>query len=153
METLLRHTLATLAYRLGKVLRDTPETFGGYPEGDPQTAGKILAHVGDLMDWAVTMVDGKPAWTDSAPLPWQEEIARFYRTLGAFDARLAEVGAGASTAEKLFQGPIADALTHTGQLAMLRRLAGLKMKGENYYQADVTVGRVGPAQTVPRREF
>ena len=105
------------------------------------------------MDWAASMVDGKPAWTDSAPLPWQEEIARFYRTLGAFDARLAEVGAGASTAEKLFQGPIADALTHTGQLAMLRRLAGLKMKGENYYQADVTVGRVGPAQTAPRREF
>ncbi len=153
METLLRHTLATLAYRLGKVLRDTPETFASFPEGQTQCAGKILAHVGDLMDWAASMVDGKPAWTDSAPLPWQEEIARFYRTLGAFDARLAEVGAGASTAEKLFQGPIADALTHTGQLAMLRRLAGLKMKGENYYQADVTVGRVGPAQTAPRREF
>ncbi len=153
MEALLRHTLATLAYRLGKVLRDTPETFATYPEAETQCAGTILAHVGDLMDWALSMVNGKAAWQDATPLAWPDEIARFYQAIGALDARLAEIGAGASTPEKLFQGPIADALTHTGQLAMLRRQAGIKMKGENYYVADVAAGRVGPEQTPPRREF
>ena len=153
MEALLRHTLATLSYRLGKVLRDTPETFATYPDGETQCAGKILAHVGDLMEWALSMVNGKPEWHDSAPLAWPDEIARFYQAIGALDARLTEIGAGASTPEKLFQGPIADALTHTGQLAMLRRQAGIKMKGENYYVADVAAGRVGPEQTPPRREF
>ena len=57
------------------------------------------------------------------------------------------------TDEKLFQGPIADALTHVGQLAMMRRAAGAPVKGENYFVADITVGRVGQEQTAPKREF
>ncbi len=150
---LLRHTLATLSYRLGKVLRDTPEDFAHYPAGDVQTAGKVLAHISDLLDWSLTLIEGKQAWHDSTPLPWPDEIARFYRAIAALDARLAETGLGTATAEKLFQGPIADALTHTGQLAMMRRLAGIKMKGENYHIADIAAGRVGPEQTLPRREF
>jgi len=153
MEPLLRHTLATLSYRLGKVLRDTPDEFAAYPEGESQTADKILAHIGDLLDWALTMVNGEQKWQNSTPLPWQQEIARFYASLAALDVRVAEIGAGASTQERLFQGPIADALTHTGQLAMMRRLAGLKMPGENYYIADIVAGRVGPEQTPPRRVF
>ena len=150
---MLRHTLATLSYRLGKVLRDTPPEFSGFPEGDPQTAGKILAHIGDLMDWALSMVNGEQKWYNSTPLPWPDEIARFYASIAALDARLAEVGAGGSSEERLFQGPIADALTHTGQLAMMRRLAGVKMTGENYYIADIAVGCVGPDQAAPRRVF
>lgn len=139
MEPLLRHTLATLSYRLGKVLRDTPDEFANYPQGDPQTSGKILAHVGDLLDWALSMVNGAQKWQNSTPLPWQEEITRFHAALAALDARIAEVGAGEASEERLFQGPIADALTHTGQLAMMRRLAGCPMKGENYYVADIRV--------------
>jgi len=152
-EQLLRHTLATLVYRLGKVLRDTPASFADYPPGDERNAGHILAHICDLMDWALTLVEGRQAWKDSVPLPWHEEIARFYAAVGALDARVAASGTGNATAEGLFQGPIADALTHTGQLAMMRRLAGVKMKGENYHKADISAGRVGPEQTPPRREF
>jgi len=152
-DQLLRHTLATLAYRLGKVLRDTPESFADYPPGDERTAGRILAHVGDLMDWALTLIEGRQAWKDSTPLPWHEEIARFYAAVGALDARIAASGTGDATAAEIFQGPIADALTHTGQLAMMRRLAGVKMKGENYHRAEIITGRVGPEQTAPRREF
>ena len=152
--SLVRHTLATLAYRLGKVLRDTPESFGKYPDnGDERTAGRVLAHIGDLMDWALTLVEGHVTWKDSEPLPWSQEIARFHRVIGALDARIATDGLGEAPAERLFQGPIADALTHTGQLAMMRRLAGIRMKGENYYKAEISAGRVGAEQATPRREF
>lgn len=152
-DQLLRHTLATLVYRLGKVLRDTPASFADYPAGDDHNAGRILTHIGDLMDWALTLIEGRQVWKDSTPLPWQEEIARFYTAVGALDARIAATGTGAATAAELFQGPIADALTHTGQLAMMRRLAGVKMKSENYHRAEIVTGRVGPEQTAPRREF
>jgi hypothetical protein len=163
-----RHALATLSYRLGKVLRDAPDSFrdffvpvhdaapptaAGGPEGAERTAGRILAHIGDLMDWALSMVENRTAWKDSQPLVWKEEVARFYAAIGALDDQIAAGGLGASNAEQLFQGPIADALTHTGQLAMMRRLAGVKMKGENYYKAEITTGRVGPDQVAPKREF
>jgi hypothetical protein len=150
---LLRHTLATLAYRLGKVLRDAPAAFAGYPEGDSQCAVKVVAHIGDLMDWALSMVNGQMRWRDSAPLSWEAEVARCFAAIEALDVRLAEVGAGAASEERLFQGPIADALTHTGQLAMMRRLAGMKMKGENYYKATVKVGVVGLEQASSLVEF
>jgi len=55
--------------------------------------------------------------------------------------------------EKLFQGPVADALTHVGQIAVLRRLAGSPVKGENYFVADIAAGRVGADQAAPKREF
>ena len=77
-DQLLRHTIATLVYRLGKVLRDTPASFADYPSGDERNAGRILAHIGDLMDWALTLIEGRQAWKDSTPLPWHEETARFY---------------------------------------------------------------------------
>jgi hypothetical protein len=55
--------------------------------------------------------------------------------------------------ENLFQGPIADALTHTGQLAMLRRFAGSPVRGENFYGAAITVGQVGSVQPAPVKSF
>ena len=152
--SLIRHTLATLAYRLGKALRDTPDSFRNYPgSGDERTAGRVLAHIGDLMDWALSMIEGRTVWHDSVPLSWPEEIERFYRAIAALDAKIAASGLGECTAERLFQGPIADALTHTGQLAMMRRLAGIRMKGENYYKAEISAGKVGADQAAPRREF
>ena len=150
----IRHTLATLAYRLGKVLRDTPAEFRDY--GSPDTArtpGKILAHIGDLMDWALSIVEGRQAWHDSDPLPWSQEVARFFAAIKKLDDHIAAHGLGPVTPERLFQGAIADALTHTGQLAMLRRLAGIQMRGENYYVADIAVGRVGPDQAAAKRKF
>ncbi len=151
---LLRHTVATLAYRAGKVLRDAPPAFGGFRAGEGgRTAAEILAHMGDLFDWALTMADGKAVWHDATPLPWNDEVARFFSALERFDARLATGRPLANPSSKIFAGPIADALTHTGQLAMLRRMSGAKMKGENYFVADIAAGRVGLEQAPPKREF
>jgi len=150
----LRHAVATVAYRGGKAVRGAPDSFASYsPDGSPRTAGKILAHVGDLYDWALTQAQGSEAWKDSEPLPWAREVERFHATLQQFDDYLASDAPLAATVEKLFQGAIADSLTHIGQLAMLRRLAGTKIKGENYSRADIVVGRVGSDQAAPRREF
>jgi hypothetical protein len=151
---LLRHIVATIAYRGGKAVRGAPPAFAAFTVGDtPRTPARILAHVGDLFDWALSIAQGKQAWQDSTPLAWDDEVARFFRTLGAFDAYLASNEALAAPAEQLFQGPLADALTHVGQLTMLRRLSGASMKSENYYRADIAAGRVGSEQIPPKREF
>jgi len=150
----LRHTVATLAYRGGKALRGAPPGFADFRAGEGgRTAGQILAHIGDLFDWALSLARGKQAWKDSPPLDWEAGTARFFEALGRFDAYLASDEALGSSAEKLFQGPVADALTHVGQIAMLRRLAGGPIRGENYHQAEISAGRVGPDQAAPRREF
>ena len=151
---LLRHAVATVAYRGGKAVRGAPATFGAYsPDGSPRTAVKIVAHIGDLFDWALSQAKGAEAWTDSTPQEWEHEVARFFAALERFDAFLASDAALAVAPEKLFQGAVADALTHVGQLAMMRRLAGAKMKSENYARADIVAGRVGADQTAPKREF
>ena len=151
---LLRHTVATVAYRGAKAVRDAPATFATYGMPDsPRTPVKILAHIGDLLDWGLSIAKGAQAWHDSTPLPWDKEVARFFTTLERFDSYLASDAPLACEPEQLFQGPIADALTHIGQLAMLRRLSGAPIRGENYYQAEIVSGRVGAEQTAPRREF
>jgi hypothetical protein len=151
---MLRHAVATVAYRGAKAVRGAPSSFATYsPDGSPRTAVRILAHVGDLFDWALTQARGAEAWNDSTPLEWDAEVARFFTALQRFDDYLASDAPLAATPERIFQGAVADALTHVGQLAMLRRLAGAKIKGENYSRADIVAGRIGPEQTAPRREF
>ena len=150
----LRHTLATLAYRAGKVLRGAPNDFSGFAAGpSTRTPDRILAHIGDLLDWALSMAQGRQRWNDSQPQAWDEEVARFYTSLQQFDAFLASDAPLAIQSERLFQGPVADALTHVGQLAMLRRLAGAPVHGENFATAAIVTGRVGADQTPPRVEF
>jgi hypothetical protein len=105
------------------------------------------------MDWTLSILKGAPEWKDSRPLAWEEEVARFHAAIGAVDAFLAREHTDALTLHKLFQGPIADALTHVGQLTLLRRMAGSPVRGENYFIADIETGRVGPGQAPPRREF
>lgn len=151
---LLRHTVATLAYRGGKAVRNAPAGFAefrGCPSG--RTAGQILAHVGDLLDWGLSIAQGKQAWTNSEPLPWDKETERFFAALKSFDDCLASPEPLPVSVEKLFQGPVADALTHVGQIAMLRRMAGGPVKAENYFVAEVAAGRVGAEQAAPKREF
>jgi hypothetical protein len=150
--TLLRHSLATLAYRGGKTVRNAGSDFAGYGAPD-RTPAKILAHIGDLMDWALSMADGSRKWHDSTPLSWDQEGERFFASIKKFDDYLASGQPLQTTEEKLFQGPVADALTHVGQLAMLRRLAGVPIQGENYFVAEVTIGRVGADQAAPRKTF
>ena len=149
---LIRHAIATVAYRGGKTIRDAPAEFADFA-GAGKTPAQILAHIGDLFDWALRMAKGDKRWSDSQPLTWAEQKERFFATLGAFDAYVASDATIHAPLEKLFQGPIADALTHVGQLAMMRRLAGCPMKGENYFVAQIEVGRVGAEQAKAAREF
>jgi hypothetical protein len=151
---MLRHTLATLAYRAGKALRGAPPEFGGFtPAAGSRSAGQILAHMGDLMDWGTSIARGSQAWHNSPVQAWADDVDRFFAALAAFDAALAAMKDDEALAAKLFQGPIADALQHTGQLTMMRRLAGAPILGENYFVADIAAGRVGPDQPPPVREF
>jgi hypothetical protein len=151
---LLRHTVATLAYRGGKAIANVPEGFNSFriKEGT-RTPEQILAHIGDLLDWALSIAEGKQRWHDSTPLAWNEEVARFFSALEAFDSFLASDNVLKASEEKLFQGPVADALTHVGQIAMLRRMADGPIRGENYFKAEIEAGRVGPEQSKRRTEF
>jgi len=151
---LLRHTLATLAYRGGKVLRGAPAGFSEFRAFETtRTPEQILAHICDLLDWGLSIARGKQEWHNSSPQVWEQDSQRFFAALSAFDAYLASAEPVDSPAEKLFQGPVADALTHVGQIAVLRRMAGAPVRGENYFRAEIMAGRVGPDQAAPRREF
>jgi hypothetical protein len=151
---LLRHTVATLAYRGGKALRGAPAEFATFRAGESsRTPVEILAHVGDLFDWAVALCAGHHTWRNAAPGSWDDEVARFFDGLRRFDEILAADAPLGFPVEKLFQGPVADALTHVGQIAMLRRLAGSPVKGENYFKAEIQAGQVGPEQAAARVEF
>ncbi len=151
---MLRHTLATLAYRGGKAVRDAPDSFASFKASETtRTPAQVLAHVGDLLDWALSIASGNETWNNAEPLAWGEEVDRFHAALKAFDDYLASEAELHASCERLFQGPIADALTHTGQIAMLRRIAGTPMKAENYSRAKIEAGRVGADQEKPKREF
>ena len=147
---MLRHSVATLAYRGGKALRGARAEFAGYGS---RTPGEILAHVCDLFDWALKLADGKHEWHDSLPQAWEADIARFLAGLEAFDRRLASGVPLGVEPERLFQGPVADALTHVGQIAMLRRMAGCAIGGENYLVAKIETGRVGADQAAAVKQF
>jgi hypothetical protein len=151
---LLRHALATVAYRTSKAVRNAPAGFADFHAGEGvRTPAQILAHIGDLFDWALSIAKGKQAWRDSKPLPWEKEVERFFAALKSLDDFLASNAPVEAPLEKLFQGPIADALTHVGQLAILRRLARAPVKGESYYAAEIVAGRVGTEQSAPKKEF
>ncbi len=140
---LFRHTLSTLAYRGGKAIRGAPANFSDFRVGpDGRSAGQILAHIGDLLDWALIMAKDKHVWHESAPQPWDLDVDRFFALLRAFDDFIASGAPLQAPLDKLFQGPVADALTHVGQIAMLRRLAEAPVKGENFFKADIAVGHI-----------
>jgi hypothetical protein len=151
---MLRHTLATVAYRGAKAVRDAPESFASFKASPTtRTPTEILAHVGDLFDWALSIAEGNETWHNSEPLPWSDEVARFHAALAEYDKYLASDNELGATCERMFQGPIADALTHVGQLTMLRRIAGDPIRGENYSLAKIEAGQVGADHEKPKREF
>lgn len=151
---MLRHAVATIAYRGSKTIRNAPAGFSDFDVAEGvRPPGQILAHIGDLMDWAFSIVIGRREWRDSKPLLWDKEVERFFAALKKLDDYLASSEPMHTSPEKLLQGPVADALTHVGQIAMLRRMAREPLKGESYYEAEITVGRVGEEQAKPKREF
>jgi hypothetical protein len=152
--SLLRHTLATLAYRAAKATRDVPAGFAAFRAAPTsRSAGEILAHMCDLFDWALHLAHGKHVWKDTTPTTWDADRERFFAALAAFDAYLASGQPLGRSPEILFQGPIADALTHTGQISMLRRLAGAPVRGEAYARAEIVSGRVTAEQAASKVEF
>jgi hypothetical protein len=151
---MLRHLMATLAYRGGKTALNAPEEFRDFKINEQtRTPGEILAHIGDLLDWASRLAKGRKGGLNSVPLTWELETERFFSTLKDFDSYLASDSPIEVPVEKLIQGPIADAFTHVGQIAMLRRLAGKHVRGENYFKAEIVIGRVGAEQSDVRFEF
>lgn len=156
----LRHTVATLAYRSRRVLSDAPTDFSSFRACDAvkgthgsRSAGEILAHLCDLFDWGTALARGEHTWRETKPQAWEADVTRFFDALARFDASLAAAAPLGSVAERLFQGPVADALTHIGQLALMRRLASAPVRGENYFKAEIAAGRVGQDQAAPRVEF
>lgn len=140
---LFRHTLATLAYRGGKAFRGAPDSFSNFRLGVPgRSAGQILAHIGDLLDWALIMAKEKHVWLETPPQSWDQDVERFFIALRALDDFIASGAPHQAPLDKLFQGPIADALSHVGQIAMMRRLADSPLKGENYFKASITLGQI-----------
>src|SRR5437868_5006293 len=100
---MLRHTLATLAYRGGKSVRDVDQEFADFrPAPSTRTPVEILAHIGDLLDWAVQLAGGKHSFHESTPLPWDQEVARFFRALETLDQHLASDEPVGFSSEKLF---------------------------------------------------
>ncbi len=150
----VRHALATLVYRGGKTLRDAPPEFSRFRVAPTsRTAGEILAHVCDLFDWSLHLLRGESKWRELPPREWGEDVDRFFEGARALDEALATWPTLAASPEKLFQGPIADALTHVGQISLMRRLAGAPVRPENYFVAEIRAGRVGKDQARPVREF
>jgi hypothetical protein len=151
---MLRHTVATLAYRGAKAVRDAPESFGSFRVSETtRTPIQILAHISDLLDWALSIAKGAETWHTSTPVSLNQEIERFHTALTSLDEYLASDGQLGGTCEHLFQGAIADSLTHVGQLTMLRGMAGAPIRGENYSLAKIETGRVGAEQVPARYEF
>lgn len=152
--TWLRHAVATIAYRGGKVLRDAPETVS-FLRICPTSRStvEIIAHINDLLEWAHSIVTGDERWTTPSPKSWHEENERFYIALQSLDEALSTVESLNGSAMRLFHGPLADALTHIGQIATLRRFGGSPVKGENYFKASIAAGQIGPDQPPPAYEF
>jgi hypothetical protein len=151
---MVRHLTATLAYRAGKVLRDAPARFATMSVGKAaRTPVQVVAHMADLMTWAVGLAQGEYVWKAEGGEDWDTEVARFFNRLAALDRELETREVPRDSVEKLIQGPLADALTHVGQLAMLRGISGAPVRPESYARAEIVTGRVGPDQAAPVREF
>ena len=151
---MLRHAVATLAYRGSKAIRDAaPNVADFVPHDGTRTPRQLVAHIGDLLDWALSLAEGNQKWNSTTPKSWEEESQRFFDALGRFDEFLATDRPLGARPERLLQGPVADALTHIGQLMMLRRLAGNPSRSENYAAAEIVAGRVSAEQAAPKFEF
>ena len=150
----LRHTVAALAYRGGKAIRNAPPEFANFKiGGSTRTPIEILKHISDLLKWGLLLAQGVHKWEEVPAQAWEQEAERFFSELKRLDDYLASGAPLGNPTEKIFQGPIADALNHVGQIAMLRRLAGSPVRGENYFKAEIVAGRVGPEQSEKRVEF
>jgi hypothetical protein len=139
----LRHVVATVAYRGGIAVSGAPENFAAFRvSGGVRAPGEILAHIGDLLEGSLHLLKGEMVYLASSPLPWGEEVSRFFSAAKRLDDYLESGAPLACPVEKLIQGPVGDALTHVGQIVMLRRVAGSPARAESYFTAEITPGMI-----------
>ncbi len=138
---LLRHLVATLAFRGGIAVVDAPENFSEFRAGEnARSAGEILAHLGDLLQGSLYLMQGEFVYLQSPAQLWTDDVKRFFTAIEEFDSYLASDAPLVQPIEKIMQGPIADALTHVGQIVMLRRLAGKPICAESYFTVEIKAG-------------
>ena len=147
---LLQHFLAALAYRTQKALRDAPDGFGDFRAAPTaRTPYELLWHMTGLIGYARTMFHGG-IFEPPRLATIEDEAARLHETLAALSADFADPKLQARITDKQFlQGPLADAMTHAGQLAMLRRLHGAPVPSENFIFASIDAGNVTARQALP----
>jgi hypothetical protein len=147
---LLQHFLAALAYRTQKALRGAPEGFEDFRVGPTsRTPRELVWHMTGVIGYARTMFHGG-RFTPPALPTLADEVVRFHDTLAALSADFADDSLAARISDRQFlQGPLSDAMTHAGQLAMLRRLVGSPVPSENFIFADVRADNVTPDQPEP----
>lgn len=149
---LLRHFLAALAYRTQKALHDAPKDFGSFHAGKKiRTPHELVSHMDSVIGYACTFYAGGMYQAPEFP-DFNDAIKHFHQKLVDLSHHL-EIGTEMEgmTAERLLQGPLSDAMTHAGQLALLRRLAGSPVPPENFVYADIRVDNPGPEQPQPVR--
>lgn len=140
---LLRHLVATLAFRGAVAVSDAPPDFAGFRiHQTTRTAGEILAHIGDLVEGSLYLVKGELVYLQSSSQIWEEDVRRFFNAVREFDLYLASDAPLKQPIENILQGPIADALTHVGQIVMLRRAAGKPVREESYFTAKIAAGEI-----------
>jgi hypothetical protein len=140
---LLRHLVATIAFRTKVAVADSPADLADFKINETiRTPGQILAHMGDLMQGSMSLMKGDFVYINSVPLPWKAELTRFFSVVKEFDTFLASEATLRQPIEKIVQGPIGDALTHVGQIVMLRRAAGSPIRPELYFTAEITPGEM-----------
>ena len=155
---LLRHFLAALAYRTQKALRDAPAEFGDFSAGEQTRSPKeLVQHMTSVLGYARTYFVGGQ-YRPKPLLTLGDEVVRFHQMVESLAAHIAKDDplADQTTAERLLQGPFSDAMTHAGQLAMLRRLAGIPVAPENFIVADIDAERLGidqPSPVSPDKEW
>ena len=151
---LLRHTVATLAYRAEKALREVPEAFAHHQiSPSSRTPLEIVSHLGDLIEWADRMAKGEYKWAPVASPDWSSACDRFFEGLTTLDASLESTTFETYAPGVIFQGPISDALTHIGQITMIRGAMNVPIRPESYARAEISIGRVGREQSAMRKEF
>jgi hypothetical protein len=140
---LFRHLVATLAFRAKIAILDAPVEFAHFKINETiRTPGETLAHMGDLLQGSLYLMKGEFVRLNSAPLPWEDEVKRFFSAVKEFDSYLVSDAPLAQPIEKIIQGPISDALTHVGQIVMLRRIAGAPIRVESYFTVEIIPGKM-----------
>src|SRR5215207_369001 len=123
---------------------DAPEGFAVFRvDADMRAPGELLAHIGDLLEGSLHLLKGEMVFLTSSPLPWGDEVSRLFSAAKQLDSYLASDAPLACPVERLIQGPVGDALTHVGQIVMMRRLAGSPVRAESYFTAEIVPGTVG----------